>query len=198
LFIPQRQKRLKTRLGVRVQRVSRFLLGQDPVPAPLERHVTKPIELIPDPSRRTFCAHACKAASLVAIGGLAACGGSQTSPSGSTATPAPSVSATLTGRVVSIALDSATALSAVGSAAIVQTAMGSFLVAHTGADTYTALSSTCTHEACVVTGFQDGRYVCPCHGSQYSTSGAVIAGPAPRALTQFPTQVTGTVLSFTV
>ena len=110
----------------------------------------------------------------------------------------PTVASTLTGRTVSIALDSATVLSAVGSAAMAQTSLGTFLVAHTGQDTYTALSSTCTHEACVVSGFADGRYVCPCHGSQYTTSGSVVTGPAPRALSQFPTQVNGTVLTFTV
>lgn len=145
-------------------------------------------------TRRQFCAYA----SFVALGTLTACGGSQTSPSGSSAPPLPTVSGTLSGRLVSIPLDSATALSAVGSAAIVQTSLGSYLVAHTGQDTYTAHTATCTHEACTITGFASGRYVCPCHGSQFTTSGAVVTGPATRALPQYPTQVNGNVLSFTV
>ncbi len=149
-------------------------------------------------TRREFCAHACHALSVVAAGSLTACGGSSTSPSGGSAPQAPVIAATLNGRVVSVALDTATALSTVGSAGIVQVAVGSFLVARTAQDTYTALSSTCTHEACVVNGFSAGRYVCPCHGSQYTTSGAVVVGPATRALTQFPTQVSGTMLTFTV
>jgi cytochrome b6-f complex iron-sulfur subunit len=164
--------------------------------------VTKPSDPMTQPSvspsRREFCAAACQAASFVAVGALSACGGGPSSPSGVSTTPAPAVPATLNGRVVSIALDSATALSAVGSAAIVQTSLGSFLVAHTGPDTYTALGSTCTHEACTVNGFANGRYVCPCHGSQYTTSGSVVTGPATRALPQFPTQVAGSVLTFTV
>jgi len=160
--------------------------------------VTKPDDQAPGHTRREFCAQACQAASFVAVGALAGCGGSQTSPSAVSVTPAPTVSGTVTGRVVSVALDSATALSAVGAAVLVQTTLGSFLVAHTGQDTYTALTSTCTHEACVVTGFSGGRYTCPCHGSQYTTSGAVINGPATRALAQFPTQVSGTTLTFTV
>ena len=135
------------------------------------------------------------AASLVAAGSLAACGGSPSSPSAPTA---PAIPATVTGRVVSIALDTATALSAVGSAGIVQTSLGSFLVAHAGQNTYTALNATCTHEGCVVNGFEGGRYVCPCHGSQFATSGAVVMGPAARALSQYPTQVSGTTLTFTV
>jgi cytochrome b6-f complex iron-sulfur subunit len=150
------------------------------------------------PTRRQFCVHACQAASLIAAGALVGCGGSPTSPSGVTAPAAPSVSATVTGRVVSISLDGATVLSAVGSAAFAQTTLGSFLVAHTGQDTYTALSSTCTHEACVVSGFSGGRYICPCHGSQFTTNGSVAVGPATRPLAQFPTQVDGTTLTFTV
>jgi cytochrome b6-f complex iron-sulfur subunit len=170
------------------------------MPAPVESPVTNPTNP-PSPTvqtRREFCAYACQAATLITIGSLAACGGSPSSPSGVSTTPAPTVPATLSGRVVSIALDTATALSAVGSAGIVQTALGSFLVAHTAQDAYTALSSTCTHEACVVSGFDGGRYVCPCHGSQYTTSGAVVAGPATRALPAFPTQLNGRTLTFTV
>lgn len=149
-------------------------------------------------TRRQFCVYASQSASFVALSALTACGGSPASPSGVSVTPAPAVSGTLSGRLVSIALDTAPALSAVGSAAIVQTSLGSFLVAHTGQDTYVALSSTCTHEACTITGFSGGRYTCPCHGSQFTTSGAVVTGPAARALPQFPTQVSGNVLSFTV
>jgi Rieske Fe-S protein len=44
-----------------------------------------------------------------------------------------------------------------------------------------AISSVCTHLGCLVavteTGFQ-----CPCHGSRYSETGKVVAGPAPRNL----------------
>ena len=38
-------------------------------------------------------------------------------------------------------------------------------------------------------------YVCPCHGSQYSTSGAVLNGPATQPLRQFATQFTNNVLT---
>lgn len=160
---------------------------------------TDPVTEAPPPqTRRQFCAHACQAASFLAVGAFAGCGGSPSSPSAVNAPPAPTVAATLAGRVVSVALDGATALSAVGSGAIAQTALGTFLVARTGQDTYTALSSTCTHEAFAVTGFSNGRFICPNHGSQFTTSGAVAVGPATRGLSQFPTQVSGNVLTFTV
>jgi cytochrome b6-f complex iron-sulfur subunit len=71
-------------------------------------------------------------------------------------------------------------------------------VAHTGQDSFTALTAICTHEQCTVTGFDNQRYVCPCHGSQYDTSGWVVNGPAPTALRVFPTQFSNSVLTFTV
>ena len=66
-----------------------------------------------------------------------------------------------------------------------QTSIGGFLIANVGTDTYNVMTSTCTHDTCTIDGFTDARFVCPCHGSQFSTSGAVLAGPASRALREF-------------
>jgi len=139
---------------------------------------------------------------MLALGMVAACGGNSTSPSSS---PSPSsvpqlgtIPATVTGRVVSVTVDATSALASVGSAALVQTSLGTFLVAHPAVDTYTALTATCTHEGCGVTGFSGDRFVCPCHGSQFTTSGAVTNGPATRALQQYTTQFANGVLTFTV
>ncbi len=159
-------------------------------------HLTEDISLS---TRRTFCAHACRAVTGLAAGAVvASCGGSQSGPSSVSAPAAPSVTATVSGRVVSIALDSATALGSVGAGAQVRTSLGLFLVARTGQDSYSAMTALCTHERCDVTGFSGGRFICPCHGSTFTTSGAVVTGPAPRALQTFPTQVNGGVLSFSV
>jgi cytochrome b6-f complex iron-sulfur subunit len=51
------------------------------------------------------------------------------------------------------------------------------------AEGFRALSAVCTHLGCI-TRFQPDRNIiaCPCHGSQYTLAGDVIAGPAPRAL----------------
>ena len=64
--------------------------------------VTTPIVEMNPRTRREFCTQACQAASLLAVGAVAAaCGGSPTSPS-SSAPPLSSVSATTAGRVVSV------------------------------------------------------------------------------------------------
>jgi cytochrome b6-f complex iron-sulfur subunit len=47
-----------------------------------------------------------------------------------------------------------------------------------------AVSSTCTHLGCTVNG-EDGKFVCPCHGSQFDLSGRVIQGPASKTLPNF-------------
>jgi nitrite reductase/ring-hydroxylating ferredoxin subunit len=54
----------------------------------------------------------------------------------------------------------------------------------------TALDSTCTHQGCTVA--PDGsQLMCPCHGSEYSLTGAVKRGPATIALHTVAVKVTG-------
>lgn len=48
---------------------------------------------------------------------------------------------------------------------------------------YFALNAVCTHLGCVVPWNKaENKFMCPCHGSQYSPTGAVIRGPAPLPL----------------
>ena len=75
------------------------------------------------------------------------------------------------------------------------TRRGALLVARTGQNAFTALSSTCTHQTCTITGFGNNVYVCPCHGSQFSTSGQVVMGPAGAPLHQFTTSFSNNVLT---
>lgn len=146
------------------------------------------------PTRREFCAHA---VSFVAVGALLeSCGGSPTSPSN-----VPSlgtISGTVANNAITVTVDAASPLAAVGSAALVQSGSGNFLVARTAQDTFNAMTAVCTHEACTVSGFQSGTFTCPCHGSQYNTSGAVVKGPAPSSLRRFNTAFANNVLTISL
>jgi len=49
-----------------------------------------------------------------------------------------------------------------------------------------ALSDECTHLKCTVDYLPERQVIfCPCHSAQFSTTGAVLAGPAPRPLDRF-------------
>jgi cytochrome b6-f complex iron-sulfur subunit len=138
------------------------------------------------------------AASLVGAGTFAACGGSSTSPSSTSAPALSAVSGTVSGRTVSVTIDSGSPLAAVGAAATLQTPLGTFLISRTAQDAFTALTAICTHESCTITGFSGSQFVCPCHGSRFTTGGAVANGPATRALQTYPTQFANGVLTFAV
>lgn len=48
---------------------------------------------------------------------------------------------------------------------------------------YYALNAVCTHLGCVVPwNPAEKKFKCPCHGSQYDPTGAVVRGPAPLPL----------------
>ncbi len=156
------------------------------------------------PSRRQFCAHACQAASLVAVGALLpGCGGGGDSNPMSPTPPAsgqalPVLNGSVAGRTVSVSVSGA--LAAAGSAALVtaNVAPGNFLVFRNSQTAFSVLTAVCTHEGCTVDGFNGQLFVCPCHGSKYETSGTVANGPANRALQPYASSLSGDTLSFTV
>ncbi len=144
-------------------------------------------------SRRAFCACACRVGAGLAAGGLAGCG-SSTAPN---VPDFESLATTVTGRTVAVAIAEDSPVATVGSVAFLDTSLGEFLLARTGTDSFTVLTAKCTHQACTLTGFSADQFVCPCHGSRFTTSGAVARGPASRSLATFATTFDGTVLTFT-
>src|SRR5436190_20357786 len=102
------------------------------------------------PSRRDFCAHA---VSFITLGTLMeSCGGSPTSPGKVAITPVATISAGVVNNTITLTVDSGSPLASVGSAALIQTNSGNFLVAHTGDSTFNAMTAVCTHEGCTVEG----------------------------------------------
>ena len=151
-------------------------------------------------ARREVCTQACRGAAVAAFEGvlgsiLQGCGGSGGMTGPSSVSRLPVVNATVVNGSVTLTIDSTSPLAAVGSAALVVTPSGDVLVAHTAQDSYVALSANCTHQSCLITGYANQTFVCPCHGSQFSTSGRVLGGPAPTSLAQFTTQFSNNVLT---
>ena len=55
---------------------------------------------------------------------------------------------------------------------------------------FLALSSRCTHLACIVDWEKNRRqFACPCHGSVFNPDGGVVNPPAPRPLDRFPVSI---------
>jgi len=51
------------------------------------------------------------------------------------------------------------------------------------------LSSHCTHLGCIINKEENGRLVCPCHGSQFNLEGIALKGPAYRKLEKFESKL---------
>jgi Rieske Fe-S protein len=143
---------------------------------------------------------ACQAASLAVLGSalatlLESCGKNPMDSSGGNISR---INASLVNGTITLTIDANSPLAAVGSAALVQASNNSLLVARTAQDTFTAVTAICTHQACTITGYNNQVYTCPCHGSQFNTSGRVVRGPATSALRTFQTQFANNQLIITV
>ena len=135
-------------------------------------------------------------------GAITACGagGSSSSPAaGMTSTagsdptiatiPSASSKASAAGSAAADALASTSEIP-VGGGKIFDTQV--VVVTQPTAGEYKAFSAVCTHMGCIVNQISKGTIDCPCHGSQYSiTTGAVVAGPAPRPLPAKQIKVSG-------
>jgi cytochrome b6-f complex iron-sulfur subunit len=123
---------------------------------------------------------------------MTACGSSDDDPD---PTPNPGgsgggtgIAGTTTGSAINFTVDltKATDVKAAGGFRVI----GDTIVAHTNSGAYIALSKICTHEGNTI-GFRatENDFLCPIHGSQFSTSGTVENGPATTPLKVYKTSL---------
>jgi cytochrome b6-f complex iron-sulfur subunit len=73
---------------------------------------------------------------------------------------------------------------------------GDIIIIRSTDTVYIALSKVCTHSSCTVTyNASTGEIPCPCHGSKFATTGAVINGPAASPLKVYSVKVSGNTLT---
>ena len=74
---------------------------------------------------------------------------------------------------------------------------GGVIVAKTTAGNIIAVSQACTHQGVDVIYNSNNQFYCPSHGAAFSTTGAVINGPANTALKEYKVTVTGNKVNVT-
>lgn len=73
---------------------------------------------------------------------------------------------------------------------------GDIIIFRSAESTYVALSKLCTHSSCTVTySHTNSNVPCPCHGSVFSTAGAVQEGPAASNLKKYTVVKSGNTLT---
>lgn len=85
-----------------------------------------------------------------------------------------------------------TSLNTTGNSVVVS----SVIIANAGGGNFLALSAVCTHQGCTV-GYSaaSNNFPCPFHGSVFSSTGAVVNGPATTALKSYTVSKAGNVLT---
>lgn len=110
-----------------------------------------------------------------------------TTPPGGTPPPA-------AGTTVNLSTD----LQNVGDSKVVSNILVVRLASGNVPDSFTAVQLACTHQGTAIAyNSTQGKFICPNHGSQFSTSGSVLMGPATTALKKYTISISGTTLTIT-
>ena len=95
-------------------------------------------------------------------------------------------------------VDLATSLLTVGSSLVQSGVIIVRLASGNVSSSFTAVQVACTHEGTSINyNATSGQFVCPNHGSTFTTSGAVTLGPASTSLKKYSLTINGTVMTVT-
>ncbi len=145
-------------------------------------------------TRREFFNKTIQSAAIITVpsllGTILESCGSNSNPVSAPSSNLQTIQATPKNNIISLTIDSSSPLATIGNAALLQYSNGNLLVDRANQDTFNALSAICTHQGCLITGYDSGnkKFLCPCHGSTFNLNGQVSNGPAQRPLTQYQTQ----------
>jgi cytochrome b6-f complex iron-sulfur subunit len=156
-------------------------------------------------SRREFFRKSIHTAAILSIPTLLSsviesCSSNPVNPGSGPASGLPLIKTTSKNNIITLSIDSTSPLAKTGNAVQVNFASGNLLVDRSDQNTFNALSAICTHQGCLITGYDPGnhQFVCPCHGSRFGLEGQVVNGPASIALPQYETQFNNNILTITV
>ena len=117
---------------------------------------------------------------VAAAGALAVVAGCQQQGS---SLPTAAVSSCSNGQCIDLGDSANKDLTSLGGAMLVDTTSDTIMVVRVSDTQIVALSAICTHAGCSMDYLPAERLLnCACHGSQFSTDGAVTRGPARREL----------------
>ena len=95
-------------------------------------------------------------------------------------------------------IDLGTNLTSVGSSLVQGGVIVVRLATGNAASSFTAVAVACTHEGTAVNfNLANNQFVCPNHGSIFTSSGAVTLGPASSALKKYSIAISGNTMTIT-
>ena len=99
---------------------------------------------------------------------------------------------------VNFNVDLSTELLNVGNSVVQSGVIVARIAAGNVATSFTAVQVSCTHEGTSIN-FSPAQsiFICPNHGSQFSTTGSVLVGPATSSLRRYNVSVNGSTLTVT-
>lgn len=102
------------------------------------------------------------------------------------------------GQCIDLASTSNQDLTAAGGAMLLTMGSDTVMVIRSSDTAVIALSAICTHEGCSMDyNASQNRLDCPCHGSQFSTDGKVLTGPASRAVRVYTATLANNMITVT-